>query len=121
MRPPGRYPGKCATGCGIFALGRAAGRKTGPHFCWPRSMKALAEQIADLDSMETYGRVVGVCGLMVEVAGPIHAMSVGARLSIETGIGPAIPCEVVGFTGGHAGHAVCRARRRAARLPGGGR
>jgi hypothetical protein len=85
-------------------------------------MKALAEQIADLDSMEIYGRVVGVRGLMVEVAGPIHAMSVGARLSIETGIGPAIPCEVVGFTGGHAlGHAVRRARRRAARLPGGGR
>jgi flagellum-specific ATP synthase len=54
-------------------------------------MKALAEQIADLDSMEIYGRVVGVRGLMVEVAGPIHAMSVGARLSIETGIGPAIP------------------------------
>ena len=65
-------------------------------------MKALAEQIADLDSIETYCRVVGVRGLMVEVAGPIHAMSVGARLSIETGIGPAIPCEVVGFTGGHA-------------------
>ena len=65
-------------------------------------MKALAEQIADLDSMEIYGRVVGVRGLMVEVAGPIHAMSVGARLSIETGIGPEIPCEVVGFSGGHA-------------------
>ena len=65
-------------------------------------MKALAEQIADLDSVEIYGRVVGVRGLMVEVAGPIHAMSVGARLSIETGAGPAIPCEVVGFHGGHA-------------------
>ena len=65
-------------------------------------MKALAEQIVDLDSAEIYGRVVGVRGLMVEIAGPIHAMSVGARLSIETGIGPAIPCEVVGFTGGHA-------------------
>jgi hypothetical protein len=32
-------------------------------------MKALAEQIAELDSVETYGRVVGVRGLMVEVAG----------------------------------------------------
>ena len=42
-------------------------------------MKALAEQIADLDSMETYGRVVGVRGLMVEVAGPIHARSFGVR------------------------------------------
>ena len=45
-------------------------------------MKALAEQIADLDSVEIYGRVVGVRGLMVEVAGPIHAMSVGARLAL---------------------------------------
>ena len=65
-------------------------------------MKALAEQIADLDSAETYGRVVGVRGLMVEVAGPVHAMSVGARLSVETGNGTPIPCEVVGFSGGYA-------------------
>src|ERR1700736_3006156 len=62
-------------------------------------MKALAEQIAELDGVEVYGRVVGVRGLMVEVAGPIHAMSVGARVLIETGAGPVIPCEVVGFTG----------------------
>ncbi len=64
-------------------------------------MKALAEQINELDGIEIYGRVVGVRGLMVEVAGPLHAMSVGARVVIET---PAktIPCEVVGFTGGHA-------------------
>ena len=43
-------------------------------------MKALAEQINELDGMEIYGRVVGVRGLMVEVAGPLHAMSVGARV-----------------------------------------
>ncbi|MGB7008459.1 MAG: hypothetical protein WBE05_29210 [Pseudolabrys sp.] len=49
----------------------------------------------------TYGRVASVRGLMVEVAGPIHAMSVGARLTIETGAAK-IPCEVVGFSGGHA-------------------
>ena len=41
-------------------------------------MKALAEQINDLDGVETYGRVVGVRGLMVEIAGPIHAMSVAS-------------------------------------------
>src|SRR5690349_23477712 len=64
-------------------------------------MKALAEQIVDIDGVETYGRVVSVRGLMVEVAGPIHAMSVGARLTIETGSAK-IPCEVVGFSGGHA-------------------
>jgi hypothetical protein len=58
-------------------------------------MKALAEQIVDIDGVETYGRVVSMRGLMVEVAGPIHAMSVGARLTIETGAAK-IPCEVVG-------------------------
>src|SRR5665213_2841154 len=66
-------------------------------------MKALAEQLTDLDGVEIYGGVVGVRGLMVEVAGPIHAMSVGSRLTIETGASRAIPCEVVGF---HAGHAL---------------
>ncbi|MGA3309695.1 MAG: flagellar protein export ATPase FliI [Xanthobacteraceae bacterium] len=64
-------------------------------------MKALAEQINELDGIEIYGRVVGVRGLMVEVAGPLHAMSVGARLLIETP-GKTIPCEVVGFSGGKA-------------------
>src|SRR5690349_21604973 len=69
-------------------------------------MKALAEQINDLDGVEVYGRVVGVRGLMVELAGPIHSMSVGSRVSIETaqGYGPvrSIPCEVVGFSGANA-------------------
>src|SRR5262245_53949260 len=63
-------------------------------------MKALAEQISDLDGVEVYGRVVGVRGLMVDVAGPIHAMWVGARVVIETG--KPFPCEVVGFTGANA-------------------
>jgi flagellum-specific ATP synthase len=64
-------------------------------------VKALAEQIVDIDGVEIYGRVVGVRGLMVEIAGPIHAMSVGARLVVETSNHP-IPCEVVGFHEGHA-------------------
>jgi flagellum-specific ATP synthase len=64
-------------------------------------LKALAEQIAELDGVEIYGRVVGVRGLMVEVAGPLHAMSVGARITIETG-DRLIPCEVVGFSGSNA-------------------
>ena len=49
------------------------------------AMKGLAEQIGDIDGVNIYGRVVGVRGLMVEIAGPIHAMSVGARIVIETG------------------------------------
>jgi flagellum-specific ATP synthase len=65
-------------------------------------VKALAEQIGDIDAVNIYGRVVGVRGLMVEVAGPIHAMSVGARVVIETGGDRDIPCEVIGFTGNNA-------------------
>src|SRR6202007_2114060 len=65
-------------------------------------MKALAEQIGDIDGVNIYGRVVGVRGLMVEIAGPIHAMSVGARIVIDTGGNRFIPCEVIGFTGSNA-------------------
>jgi flagellum-specific ATP synthase len=38
-------------------------------------MKALAEQMNELDGIEIYGRVVGVRGLMVEVAGPLRCQS----------------------------------------------
>ena len=38
-------------------------------------MKGLAEQIGDIDGVNIYGRVVGVRGLMVEVAGPIQKMA----------------------------------------------
>src|SRR6202050_3152472 len=64
-------------------------------------MKALAEQINELDGIEIHGRVVGVRGLMVEVCGPLHAMSVGARVVVETAL-KNIPCEVVGFSGANA-------------------
>src|SRR6202030_807498 len=60
-------------------------------------MKALAEQISDIDGVNIYGRVVGVRGLMVEIAGPIHAMSVGARIVIETGGNRFIPSDVIGL------------------------
>src|SRR5215472_12457102 len=66
------------------------------------AMKALAEQISDIDGVNIYGRVVGVRGLMVEIAGPIHAMSVGARIIVETGGARFIPCEVIGFSGNNA-------------------
>jgi flagellum-specific ATP synthase len=65
-------------------------------------MKSLAERIGEIERVYIYGRVVGVRGLMVEIAGPIHAMSVGARIVIETGVGRAIPAEVVGFNGDNA-------------------
>src|ERR1700724_2596071 len=65
------------------------------------SMKALAEQIAELDRAEIYGRVVGVRGLMIEAAGPLQAMSIGARVTVEVP-DRMIACEVVGFSGPNA-------------------
>ena len=65
-------------------------------------MEPLLREIADLADTVTFGRVVGVRGLMIEVAGPLHAMSVGARLSVEVGGGRTIPAEVVGFQGDRA-------------------
>src|ERR1700747_2872165 len=65
-------------------------------------MKALAEQIDDIDAVNIYGRVVGVRGLMVEIAGPIHAMSVGARMGIATGGNRFIPCKRIGSSGSNA-------------------
>ena len=65
-------------------------------------MKALADQIADIPRVEIYGRVAAVRGLMIEVAGPVHAMPLGARVVVETGMGDGVPAEVVGFSGDYA-------------------
>ena len=62
-------------------------RRWPPGGTWPMAgirrtagpaVKALAEQINELDGIEIYGRVVGVRGLMVEVFGPA-ARDVGRR------------------------------------------
>src|SRR3981081_2639514 len=66
------------------------------------AMKALAEQITDIDGANIYGRVAGGRGLVLEIAAPIHAMSVGARVVIETSGNRFIPSEVIGFTGNNA-------------------
>ena len=47
-----------------------------------RCMNALAGQISELDGVVICGRVVGVRGLMVEVAGPLHACR-SARVSLS--------------------------------------
>ncbi|MBO6757827.1 MAG: flagellar protein export ATPase FliI [Roseibium sp.] len=66
-------------------------------------MKALFSEIDSLMPTQIYGRVVAVQGLLVEIAGPIHEMSVGSRLQIDSGAGkPNVAAEVVGFRDGHA-------------------
>ncbi len=64
-------------------------------------MEPLLQELAEISGLETFGRVAGVKGLMIEVAGPLHAMSVGARLRIEAP-GRIVPAEIVGFEGDRA-------------------
>ncbi len=51
---------------------------------------------------EIYGRVAAVRGLLIEIAGPIAAMTVGGRLEIEVERSGTVPCEVIGFSGDRA-------------------
>ncbi len=62
-------------------------------------MLALTEEIADLSVTSISGKVAAIRGLMIEVAGPVHAMSIGSRVEIILPMAPSISCEVVGFRG----------------------
>jgi flagellum-specific ATP synthase len=58
--------------------------------------------VAGVEPLEAYGRVAAVRGLLVEVAGPVAAMPLGARLDISVDAGGVVPCEVIGFSGDRA-------------------
>jgi len=60
-------------------------------------VRALLAEIGVLAEVKHYGRVVSIQGLMIEVAGPLHAMGVGSRLAVSSRTGGEILCEVVGF------------------------
>ncbi|GJD77543.1 flagellar protein export ATPase FliI [Methylobacterium gregans] len=65
------------------------------------SLAALRAALERVETVETYGRVVAIRGLLVEVAGPVSAMRLGGRLDVEGAAG-LIPCEVIGFQGDRA-------------------
>jgi flagellum-specific ATP synthase len=59
-------------------------------------MQGLINEIERISSVETHGRVVGAQGLLVEIAGPLHAVGLGSRVCVDSAAGP-VACEVVGF------------------------
>lgn len=65
-------------------------------------ISAFQAALDGLGNVNVFGRVSGVQGLLVEVAGPIGAMSLGGRLDIEIGPDQMVPAEVVGFSGDKA-------------------
>ncbi len=62
----------------------------------------LLQEIARLPDHRLYGRVAGVLGMTVEVAGLERVLSIGARCRISARGERQVPCEVVGFRNGRA-------------------
>jgi flagellum-specific ATP synthase len=79
---------KSADGSGAEAGGLAA--------------RLVESALAGIEPHEIFGRVRAVRGLMIEIAGPVSAMGLGALVKVETGRGEPALCEIVGFEGGHA-------------------
>jgi len=63
---------------------------------------SLAGEIERISSHHYYGRVVGIQGLLTEIAGAQHRLSIGSRLHLESRDGRSVEVEVVGFRGGRA-------------------
>ena len=66
-----------------------------------RSMVDVAEDISRLPEVQAFGRIAGIRGLLVEVSGPLHLLSVGQNLRVETRAGSVL-VEVIGFEGDKA-------------------
>lgn len=66
------------------------------------STSRLLHRIESLSSERLFGRVVGVQGLLIEVAGIERHLSVGGRCQIASSNGRQVLCETVGFREGRA-------------------
>ena len=60
-------------------------------------MRSLMSAVAQAPASRTYGRVSGVQGLLVEVAGTADALAIGTRLTLEGPRGSSIAAEVGGL------------------------
>lgn len=60
-------------------------------------MRSLMSAVAEVPSSRGFGRVTGIQGLLVEVAGTADTLAIGSRLTMQ-----GVAAEVVGFRGGQA-------------------
>lgn len=69
-------------------------------------LAAALAALSTVETLETFGRVTAIRGLLVEVAGPVSAMRLGGRIDVVVESGGAsaatVPCEVIGFAGDRA-------------------
>jgi flagellum-specific ATP synthase len=60
-------------------------------------LPSLIQELGQIADYQLYGRVAGVLGLLVEVAGLERALSIGARCDLLARDGRRVPAEVIGF------------------------
>ena len=66
-----------------------------------KNMIDMAGDISRVAEIGAYGRVAGIRGLLVEVSGPLHMLSVGQHMRVDTR-GGSVMVEVIGFDGDKA-------------------
>ncbi|MGF1609880.1 MAG: flagellar protein export ATPase FliI [Kiloniellales bacterium] len=66
------------------------------------ALRHLITELGQIADYQLYGRVAGVLGLLVEVAGLERVLTIGARCNLEARGGRKVPCEVIGFRQGRA-------------------
>lgn len=64
--------------------------------------ETILDEISRLSDHRLYGRVAGVLGMTIEVAGLERVLSIGSRCEIVARGERRLPCEVVGFREGRA-------------------
>ncbi len=63
---------------------------------------AIRDKLASLPPASIAGRVAGISGLTVELAGLNSHVTVGDRISLTPRTGPSVPAEIIGFRNGRA-------------------
>jgi len=58
---------------------------------------SLASAIARVPAYRFYGRVTTIQGMLIEIGGVQHALSIGGRCTVIARDGRRVPCEAVGF------------------------
>ena len=66
------------------------------------ALEQFVRQVGRMPDNRRFGRVTGVQGLLVEVAGIEKLLSVGGRCTVLARGGRRVPCEAVGFRQGRA-------------------
>ncbi len=63
----------------------------------PLLSSTLLNEIEQVPTYQIYGRVAGILGMLVEVAGLDRVLSIGARCNLVARGNRRVPAEVIGF------------------------